>query len=674
MLACVRRPQHWLSLILLGLACAILPLQGADRAEQRTQFRAALDAVDRPPDDAWKKLAAGLEEARYPLFPYLELNALRQRITRVDQREIDAFLARWPDSLPARDLRDAYLRELAQRSNWTSFRAYWKGSDDRDLICDNLQARLAAGAKLDYANDLDALWQNPRALPASCAPVVAHARAHGLLNDARVWARLERSAAAGRAEEAAAAAALLSGDQRAAADRYVLALRDPSTAFTKSTGWPNDARTRDALSYGIARHARRDSAAAEAAWATLETRFTWDATQKNRALNVLAVYRATSYSPDALTRLNALPAQAEDDLSREWRVRLTLASGDFKQTLAALDKLSDTQKADARWRYLRARMLMNLQRKSEAMPIFAALAGEASFHGFLAADWAEHPYTICARVLAEDAQAENVLAQQPDLERAFEFRELAMLSAARREWDFAMTKLDAQQRRNAVDLAYRRGWYDRAVFAFSADPDMQRIYEQRFPLGMETYVKAEAHNANIDPAWVYAIIRAESAWMTDAHSSADAYGLMQLLPSVAKQTAKSAGLPYSTAQDLFDARLSIQLGTRYLSLMARQYDGSPWLASAAYNAGVGAVGRWTNARGTLDPDLFVETIPYKETREYVARVLAFIVIYDWRMNGKVLSLSSRMPKIGQSYPPATEAPRKEVVCPTPAGTGGHASP
>jgi soluble lytic murein transglycosylase len=538
-----------------------------------------------------------------------------------------------------------------------------------------LQARLAGGAKLDYASDLDGLWQNPRALPASCAPVIARARATGVLSDARVWERLERSAAAGRAEEAASAAALLSGNERAAADRYVLALRDPGTVFAKPTGWPDDARGRDALSYGIARYARHDSAAAEAAWATLETHFTWDATQKNRVLNALAVYRATSYSPDALARLNALPTAAEDDASREWRVRMALASGDFQQMLAALDKLSDTQKADARWRYLRARVLMKLERKGEAAPIFAALARETSFQGFLAADWAAQPYTICARTLAEDAQAENALAQQADLERAFEFRELAMLPEARREWDFAMTKLDARQRRNAADLAYRRGWYDRAVFAFSADADMQRVYEQRFPLGMEPEVRAEARGAAIDPAWVYAIIRAESAWMTDAHSSADAYGLMQLLPSVAKRMAKSEDLPYDTAQDLFDARLNIQLGTRYLGLMASQYEGSPWLASAAYNAGVGAVGRWVGARGTLDPDFFVETIPYKETREYVARVLTFSVIYDWRLNGKVLSLSSRMPKIGQSYQtPSAETPRKEVVCAAATTSSERASP
>jgi soluble lytic murein transglycosylase len=422
-------------------------------------------------------------------------------------------------------------------------------------------------------------------------------------------------------------------------------------------------RARDAIAYGLARYARRDSASAETLWSKLGDRFKWDAAQKDRVLNALAIYRSTSYSPDALARLKALPETAKDDTSREWRVRIALAVPDWNETLAALDDLSAEQKADARWRYLRARVLGKLDRKDEALPIFADVAREANFHGFLAADWIGAPYAICPRTLAADPATEKSIANQGDLARAFEFHALGMLPEARREWDFAMRKLDDSEKRLAADLAFRRGWYDRAVFLYSADPETQRLYEQRFPLALETRVKREAGDAGIDPAWAYAIIRAESAWMTDAHSHADAYGLMQLLPGVARQLAKSEKLSYNRPSDLFDPALNIALGTRYLGRMADRYEGSPWLASAAYNAGEAPVGRWLDARGALDPDFFIETIPYKETREYVARVLAFSVIYDWRMNGKVLALSARMPRFGQAYAPPTDAtPRKGVVC------------
>lgn len=645
------------------LACLLMmPAGAADRASQRSQFRVALAAAARTPEAAWKKLADGLED--YPLYPYIELAALRPHLAKAGAAEVGAFLKRWPGTLPAADLRSAWLRELARRGDWNTFAKTYVASDDRELQCDALLGRLASGASLDAARDIEPFWNGERGLPDACASVLRAARVQGLVSDASVWEHLLRAADAGSANAAGDAAALLTGAERIAADRIVAALGDPRATLAKAKTWADEARTRDAVSYAFVRLARRDSEAAETLWAELEARFKWDDAQKNRVLNAIALYRATSYSPDALTRLKALPDAGDDDATREWRVRIALAGGDFKETLAALERMSETQRADARWRYLRARMLAKLGREAESASLMAEVAREANFHGFLAADWSGRPYAICPNTLAGDTRAEAALEQHGDLERAYEFRALDMLAEARREWKFAMGKLDANQQRLAADGAYRKGWYDRAVFAFSADPETQRLYEQRFPLGMEKHVRASAADAGIDPAWAYAIIRAESAWMTDAHSHADAYGLMQLLPGVAKKVAKSAGLPYARASDLFDAAFNIRLGTRFLGQMADAYDGSPWLASAAYNAGQAPVGRWLDARGTLEPDFFIETIPYKETREYVARVLAFSVIYDWRMNGKVLALSSRMPKFGQAYrAPDTATPRKDVVCP-----------
>lgn len=656
-------------------AVALAAAPAVDRASQRDAFKSALAAAAKPPNDASRRWAALLRESHYPLYPYIELAALRSRIASANADQIDAFLERYPDTLVASELRKVWLRELARRGDWITFRKAYVASGDLDLQCDALQANLAAGAKLDFARDLQSLWNETHDLPAACNPVIAAARAQGALTDAQVWARIERSAEAGKAGAASAAAALLDGAARADAQRIADTLGNPAAQLAQAKNWADAPRARDAIAWGLARLARRDSANAETLWADLQPRFRWDEAQKNRILHAIALYRATSYSPDALARLKALPDAADDDATREWHVRIALAGGDFPETLAALDRLTDVQKADARWRYLRARVLGKLGRNAEARPILESVAREANFHGFLAADWTDQPYAICADQLAGDERVEAKLAQHGDLERAFEFRDIGMLHDARREWNFAMGKLDERERRLAADYAYRKGWYDRAVFAFSADPRTQRLYEQRFPLGMLDTMRKQARDAGIDPAWSYGILRAESAWMSDARSSANAYGLMQLLPAVGKKVAKSLKLHYGKASDLFDPAYNVQLGTHYLAQMADAYQGSPWLASAAYNAGQAPVGRWLDARGAFEPDFFIETIPYKETREYVARVMAFSVIYDWRMNGKALPLSSRMPKIGQPYrAPDANTPRKMVACPKQAIETPDASP
>jgi soluble lytic murein transglycosylase len=164
---------------------------------------------------------------------------------------------------------------------------------------------------------------------------------------------------------------------------------------------------------------------------------------------------------------------------------------------------------------------------------------------------------------------------------------------------------------------------------------------------------------------VYGLIRSESAWVQDAKSHANAYGLMQLIPETARRMAKAEKRAFANPLALFDPALNVALGTRYLSSMLARFQGAHWLAAAAYNAGPAARRPMAGERGDLEPDLFVETIPFKETREYVARVLAFAVIYDWRLNGKAFSLDYAMSRSSDKPPP-----RREVACPAVASEPG----
>ncbi|MBS0582053.1 MAG: transglycosylase SLT domain-containing protein [Proteobacteria bacterium] len=666
----IRRSSLPLRLLALcGLAAlstaAFSTAARADSAElvrQREQFPAVWELAKRDPTGSWAKLAAGLES--YPLYPYLGLASLQRRIKEAKPEEALAFVKAWPNSLPATLLREAFLPELAKREDWKSYLAlYDDATKNRELRCNALQARLALGQKIDFAQDFQSIWLSANDLPDACDAATSWARSEGKLAPALIWQRIDlASTKAAHAGVVAALATQLTGADKTAAEHIALALRDPAAALKQAGAWPDAPRSRDAIAIAIERLARRDADAAAARWDAVRTQFHFDKDQQGRALRAIALYRASSYSTDALARLTALPADLADDATREWRVRSALAAGDFKATLAALDIMPAAQRDDARWKYLRARVLARLGRKDEANALFRTLAGEANFFGFLAADQIDAGYTICSSDVPTDKVAETALRKDKNLARAFEFFAIDRLSEARREWDFAQGGLDADQRRQAIVLAAKQGWIDRAVYAFNQGEDM-RLYTLRFPLARREQIVRDAKDGGVEPAWAYAIIRAESAWTTDARSGANAYGLMQLLPGTAKQLAAAEGVSYAGANDLLDADTNIKLGTLYLGKVAARFDGSPWLGSAAYNAGPGAVDKWVNARDSLDPDFFIETIPYKETREYVSRVLAFSVIYDWRLNGAALPISSRLPRIGQTYePPGEKVARKAVSC------------
>ena len=151
-----------------------------------------------------------------------------------------------------------------------------------------------------------------------------------------------------------------------------------------------------------------------------------------------------------------------------------------------------------------------------------------------------------------------------------------------------------------------------------------------------------ASAAQISMNWAYGIARSESLFMRDIRSSAGAIGLMQLMPATGRSVARENNLPYSGLDTLTNPQANIQLGTIYLSQMAERYDGNRVLATAAYNAGPHRVDRWMPEQGSMDARIWIENIPFNETREYVRRVMAAETIFHWRLTGRISRLSDRL--------------------------------
>jgi soluble lytic murein transglycosylase len=141
---------------------------------------------------------------------------------------------------------------------------------------------------------------------------------------------------------------------------------------------------------------------------------------------------------------------------------------------------------------------------------------------------------------------------------------------------------------------------------------------------------AAGKRQQLDTHWLFAIARQESALNPGARSPVGAMGLMQLMPATAQQTARASGLRYRGSADLLDPGTNVQLGSHYMRLMLDDFGQNRVLAAAAYNAGPGRVRQWLRRLpGPVDHDLFTETIPFKETRQYVQNVLSFAVIYAY---------------------------------------------
>ncbi|NJR41876.1 MAG: transglycosylase SLT domain-containing protein [Akkermansiaceae bacterium] len=224
---------------------------------------------------------------------------------------------------------------------------------------------------------------------------------------------------------------------------------------------------------------------------------------------------------------------------------------------------------------------------------------------------------------------------------------------AKREWMHLLGQLSPAERRQAGLIASRQGWAELGILALNQAPD-RKLYAHRFPLlETETLLAMSKQNA-LDPAFVAGLIRQESAWNPSIASHAGAIGLMQMLPSTAQITAKSLGWKGNSI-NLRDAKTNLTLGTKHLADLSAKYDRSPILMTAAYNAGPNALKRWFDPLYAQHPDLWIETVPYKETREYIATVLAFTVIYDYRFDRKLSRLSARVPEFKHLLPKLSES-------------------
>lgn len=588
----------------------------------------------------------------YSLYPYLEYWRLSRDLHAAGDAAIADFLASQPGTWLAEKLRAQWLKELGRREFWPAFLPEYArlSSPDLALQCYARRAELATGnpSKL---RDAVGLWFTGSDLPAACAPLFSQFIAQGYLSQEDIWRRLRLALLAGNPGVAKSVAIALPPEIRPDNALLDRAGRDPARLLTDGSLNLEQRAGREMLLYAVGELAKFDPDRAAQILEGLASRL--PEPDRRTAWGMVAYRAAWFHHPRTLAWFGKAGLGALTDAQREWWIRSALRAGQWHKVLEVIDSMAENNQNQPVWRYWKARALKEIGQNIAANALFGPLSREYHFYGQLALE--ELGQTVSnpvanIRVSGEEIQKR---AQDPSIVRALALYNLGLRNEAADEWNWAIRNDDDRQLLAAAELARQQQWFDRAIYTAEKTRE-QHNFDLRFISPFRDQATAYAREYQLDEAWVYGVIRQESRFVAEAKSRTGAMGLMQLMPETVHWIARKLGLSRIRTADAHDPGTNIKFGAYYLRTLLNSLDNQPVLATAGYNAGPRRAQHWRDGR-PMEAAVYIESIPFGETRDYVKKVMSNAMYYAARFGQSSSLLKDRLGIIPGSNPQASVA-------------------
>ena len=619
------------------------------------------------------QLRSQAESEKNPLRLWIEYWELTNRVGEIHPAEFTAFADRWSGSYVEDRMRNDWLLELGKRRDWSNLAVEFprfRMNDDREVTCYWLVTEQLAGR--DVKEAAMAAWLAQKDADDGCAIMAATLQAMKGLGNADIWKKVRLSVDIGKPRAARQAAALIS-EGVAAAVAELLDSPAPYLAKKASAATRNDA---ELATLALMRMAQNDSDTAAALLSGRWERslpadlasWTWSSIGRQTAMKL------QPNAADHFLRAGRLLTRTgrELDLPDEtlaWKVRAALRADNGKarwqQVIQAVNAMSAPEQKDPAWMYWKAQGLKAIAVDSQdgqsllatSRELLGELAGQLNFYGALAADDLGQPQALPPPAAPVTQAEKDAVATNPGLVRGLVLVSIGLRSEGVREWNYSIRGMSDRELLAAAQYACEREVWDRCINT-SDRTKAEVALEQRFPTPLLKDVSARAKEIGLDPAFVYGLIRQESRFIMDARSHVGASGLMQLMPATARWTAKKIGLPYSPSL-ITDRDTNLRLGNAYLKLVLDDMGGSQAMAAAAYNAGPGRPRKWREGP-VLDAAVWVENIPFSETRDYVKKVLSNATYYAALLGSKGTSLRARLGRTVGPADPNAPPPEKDL--------------
>ena len=570
---------------------------------------------------------------------YADYYLLSRQLDKVDSIAVMTFLQKYPETWLAEKLRGEWLLLLAKRQDWQNYRQFYSGlaRPEPEHKCYNYTARITTNDKTAAEEARTEFWFITKDLPTPCDELLMLLQQTDVLTQNDYLLRFRLALQNGNVSLARVLAGKLGIDvtpklieQMAKNPQKYLARPDVETAIGH-----------ELYLAALHRYVRQDLNKALSYWESVQKRFNReDRPYGWRLLALVAVKKQDNRAVDWFKLSEGVYWSDED---REWAIRSAIRIQQWDDVLAFINRLSADKQQERVWKYWRARAMEGNKEKAKIVQaIYNGLAVDDDYYGLLARDRLGSRISSQPKTYQVTEQDKAVFNQNLGLQRALRLRALDVSTEAVREWNWSLRNADDKLLLAAAEQAATVRWYDRAIYA--ADRTKQlHSYSLRYLTPYKEVTRGYAQELGVDPAWVYGLIRQESRFITNAKSAVGAGGLMQLMPTTAQWVANRLKIPYHASM-VNEVGMNVRLGTYYIGHVFQQLGNQPVLATAGYNAGPSRARQW-QASTPLPVDVYTETIPFLETRDYVKKVMTNAVHYGLGFEQGSQSITERMGKV-----------------------------
>lgn len=629
------KKRLWIGLLVgwIGLS----QVMAATLSEQRVQFKTVLTQIKQGNFSSVPQARQSL--ANYPLAPYLDYYMLGYRPDITQIGAVQNFVNRYRGSLLATRLTENYALLLMQNNMWETY-LQLQPTEPRSMTlkCAWYLSKFQTGKQVESVNFARKIWFYPHSRPATCDDLFDLWRAAGGMTDDDIWQRMVMAFQ----EDDLRLMNHLAGQMLSSNGQYyaskMISLYTNASQFQTLLPVNNDKQTRQLASLALQRWADTSTDSVLANYMAVKARYHLTDSDLVEVKTRIARDMMLDRMQSSRAWLDNTLLQLKNNSLLELRVRLALSEQDWPGVKKWINIMPRAGRDDIRWAYWLARAEQQLGNADHAKALFREASYYRSFYGFMAAVQSGAPLNIIEDVVQPIYSWTQAARRWPALARIEELQAIDEGLMAQREWWFLLDHETYQNKLQLGLVAQQRGWAYMGIQASIRAKAMDAL-SLRFPTPSKNLFMHYAEDRDLDPGLLYALARQESAMNSGAMSPAGAVGLMQLMPATAAHTAKKIGDPAPSIGQLVSPEINVRLGSAYIKSLLDQYDGNRILAAAAYNAGPGRVRKWLSLSDNMPADLWVENIPFKETRNYVQNVLVFNAIYQERLKRPVVFLS-----------------------------------